>query len=361
MTSFVHTLCAWQQAHGRHNLPWQSQDPYKVWLSEIMLQQTQVTTVIDYYQRFLERFPDIFSLAAAEQSEVLSYWAGLGYYARARNLHRCAQIVVAEYQGVFPQTPEQIMALPGIGRSTAHAIMAFCYNAPTPIMDGNVKRLFTRYFGIIGPTTSAAVEKQLWAQAEATLQTALKQNQHTLDMACYTQALMDFGSLICTRSKPQCERCPLAADCYAKMHHMQQQLPTPKAKKSTPTRHTVMLMLVHEGQILLEQRPQAGIWGGLLSLPEFADEETLLRYLQHRGLAPTSKKELIKLAAFEHIFSHFKLHIQAYLVRIKEVNQLQSFEAERRFYPLNQWQTLPLPKPVSSLLDTLRELSDSAS
>lgn len=357
MSDFVHTLCAWQQAHGRHDLPWQVKDPYKVWLSEIMLQQTQVATVIDYYQRFITRFPDIFSLAAADQSEVLSYWAGLGYYARARNLHRCAQLIVEQYQGQFPQTVEQITALPGIGRSTAHAILAFCFNAPTPIMDGNVKRLFTRYYGIKGPTNTSAVEKQLWTQAETTLQAALNDKDKPIDMACYTQALMDFGSLVCTRSKPQCDTCPLAAACYAKAHHMQQQLPTPRTKKSIPTRHTVMLLLVHDDEVLLEQRPQEGVWGGLLSLPEFSDEEALLHYLQNRGLSVSAEKDLIKIAAFEHIFSHFKLHIQAILFKLKENKPLQETHPNRKYYPLAKWQTLPLPKPISKILETLSAIN----
>lgn len=353
MSNFVQRLCVWQRAHGRHDLPWQTKDPYKVWLSEIMLQQTQVATVIAYYERFLERFPTIFDLAKAEQSEVMSYWAGLGYYARARNLHRCAQIVVEQYDGVFPKHFEEIVALPGIGRSTAHAIMAFSYGAHTPIMDGNVKRLFSRYYGIKGVTSSAAVDKQLWHQAEQTLAEAIEDNNTSIDMACYTQALMDFGSLVCTRSKPKCDECPLQNGCYAKQHGLQQELPTPKARKTTPTRRTAMLLLVRDGEILLEQRPQEGIWGGLLSLPEFSDEEALRYYLQNQGLKLSSDKELIKMAAFEHIFSHFKLQIQPFLYEIKTPQELQQLSPNKRYYALNEWQKLPIPKPVSTLLDTL--------
>lgn len=353
MSNFVQSLCVWQQAHGRHDLPWQTKDPYKVWLSEIMLQQTQVITVIDYYERFLERFPTIFTLAEAEQTEVLSYWAGLGYYARARNLHRCAQIIVEQYEGTFPRSFEEIVALPGIGRSTAHAIMAFCYGAPTPIMDGNVKRLFSRYFGIEGVTSTAAVDRQLWEQAEQTLKAALSDKSTTVNMARYTQALMDFGSLVCTRSKPLCDSCPLSKNCYAKRHNLQHKLPTRKAKKTTPTRHTVMLLIVRDGEILLEQRPQEGIWGGLLSLPEFSDQEDLLHHLQNQGLKLSPKKDLIKMAAFEHIFSHFKLHIQAVLFKLKSNQSLQDISPAQNYYPLKEWQSLPLPKPVSTLLDTL--------
>lgn len=353
MSSFVHILCRWQRVHGRHDLPWKSNDPYRVWLSEIMLQQTQVATVIEYYKRFLERFPSINDLAQAEQSEVMSYWAGLGYYARARNLHRCAQIVAEQYDGIFPRQFDEIVALPGIGRSTAHAIMAFCYGTHTPIMDGNVKRVFTRYYGIKGVTSTAAVDKQLWSQAEQTLGEAVSESQTAVDMTCYTQALMDFGSLVCTRSKPLCDDCPIADSCYAKKHNLQKELPTPKAKKSTPTRHTVMLLLVHNEKILLEQRPQQGIWGGLLSLPEFSDTETLVHYLQNQGLVISSENELVKMAAFEHIFSHFKLHIQPILVKLNEHQQLQEKHLAHAYYPLENWQNLPIPKPVSLLLDTV--------
>lgn len=354
MSNFVQSLCAWQRAHGRHDLPWQSKDPYRVWLSEIMLQQTQVATVIDYYQRFLERFPSILELAQTEQSEVMSYWAGLGYYARARNLHRCAQIIAEQYGGVFPRQFEDIVALPGIGRSTAHAIMAFCYGDHRPIMDGNVKRLFSRHFGIKGVTSTAAVDRQLWAQAEEVLDEALaEKTKSEVDMACYTQALMDFGSLICTRSKAKCDSCPIASSCYAKQHNLQKELPTPKPKKTSPTRTTIMLLLVREGEVLLEQRPQKGIWGGLLSLPEFAEQDDLLHYLQNQGLELSPATELIKMAAFEHIFSHFKLHIQPILFKLEANQQLQEKSPNKAYYPLEGWPTLAIPKPVSTLLDTL--------
>lgn len=360
MSNFVQRLCTWQRQHGRHNLPWQCQDPYKVWLSEIMLQQTQVVTVIDYYNRFLERFPDIETLAAAKQAEVMSYWAGLGYYARARNLHRAAQIIVEQHHGIFPTALEDIIALPGIGQSTAHAIMAFCYGAHTPIMDGNVKRVFTRYYGIVGDTSKAAVNKQLWAQAEQTLAEAVVQTPTDINMATYTQALMDFGSLVCTRSAPQCDNCPIADDCYAKAHGLQRSLPTPKARKSTPTRSTIMLLLLRGDEVLLEQRPQEGIWGGLLSLPEFSDEEQLIHYLQNQGYTVSPTKDLIKLAAFEHVFSHFKLHIQPILYSVDTTqHDLASPNEKQAFYPIASGSTLAIPKPVNQLLDTLEELSQS--
>lgn len=394
------TLCRWQMQHGRHNLPWQgTRDPYRVWLSEIMLQQTQVTTVIGYYQRFLERFPTLESLAQAPQEEVMSYWAGLGYYARARNLHRCAQQIISQHHGVFPDTVEAIMALPGIGRSTAHAIMAFCYGARTPIMDGNVKRFFCRYYGISGPTHRAAVEKALWQQAQQTLELAPKD----LDMARYTQALMDFGSLVCTRHQPQCQNCPVHASCYANQHDLQQALPTPKARKTIPLRKTHMLIACRGHEVLLKQRPDQGIWGGLLSLPEFGTWQELEEFLHLHGWLAHHMAQPTKLAAFEHVFSHFKLHIQPVLVTLEDdaalvrdevalpskETPLLSDKATRPsdsaarpndkapkdittleeptpyqhpnldFYPIADWHTLPLPRPAQQLLEGLVELVPS--
>src|SRR5690606_35431280 len=207
-------IVAWQRSHGRHGLPWQgTQDPYRIWLSEIMLQQTQVATVIPYYQRFLERFPDVAALAQATQDEVMPYWAGLGYYARARNLHRCAQEICQNWNGSFPPSADEIMQLPGIGRSTAAAIAAFAYGQRSPIMDGNVKRVFTRYFGIFGDPAVRATEKSLWETAQAVVDAAAPD----LDMTAYTQGLMDLGSSHCARSRPDCPACPLAAHCYARL------------------------------------------------------------------------------------------------------------------------------------------------
>ncbi|MDO5679749.1 MAG: A/G-specific adenine glycosylase [Pelistega sp.] len=316
MADFVTRLVTWQKAHGRHDLPWQlSRDPYRVWLSEIMLQQTQVNTVMAYYQRFLERFPTVESLAAVAQEELMPYWAGLGYYARARNLHRCAQIICQEYAGQFPSDPEVLQSLPGIGKSTANAIAAFCFNAPTPIMDGNVKRVFTRYYGITG--TGSATEKQLWHQAYVNA-------QGQVGLGSYNQALMDLGSSICKRSKPQCTSCPLQQDCFAFKHNAQAELPTRKVKKSIPTRHCHMLVLQKGSQVLLQIRPSKGIWGGLLSLPEFSDGPELEQTLIAQGLEVGQA-----MAAFEHVFSHFRLIIQPQLVQLGSASIEQAVDNYR--------------------------------
>lgn len=262
---FAPRIVAWQRQHGRHDLPWQNtRDPYRIWLSEIMLQQTQVATVIPYYERFLQRFPDVAALAAAAQEDVMPYWAGLGYYARARNLHRCAQEIARDWNGRFPPSAEAIATLPGIGRSTAAAIAAFAYGERSPILDGNVKRVFTRHFGIAGDPARREIEQRLWALADAQVEAA-----PGLDMAAYTQGLMDLGATLCTRGKPACERCPVADTCVARREGRQAELPTPKARKAIPERETAMLVLQHQGAFLLQQRPEPGIWGGLWSLPEF--------------------------------------------------------------------------------------------
>src|SRR5690606_5792790 len=227
---FASRIVAWQRSHGRHGLPWQrTQDPYRIWLSEIMLQQTQVATVIPYYQRFLERFPDVAALAAASQEEVMPYWAGLGYYARARNLHRCAQAIVNEWSGRVPPTAQQIASLPGIGRSTAAAIAAFARGGRAPILDGHVKRVVPRPFGIEGDPARRDVEQRLWALAEAQVAAAPR-----LDMAAYTQGLMDLGATLCTRGRPDCGGCPLADTCVARREGRQAELPTPKTRKAIP-------------------------------------------------------------------------------------------------------------------------------
>lgn len=344
---FAALITAWQAAHGRHLLPWQkTRDPYLIWLSEIMLQQTQVSTVIPYYQRFLERFPDVQALAAASQEEVMPYWAGLGYYARARNLHRCAQDVVALWDGRFPPDAENIATLPGIGRSTAAAIAAFAYGERSPIMDGNVKRVFTRHFGIEGEPAKREVEQKLWALAEAQVAAV-----PDLDMTAYTQGLMDLGATLCTRGKPACERCPVTDSCIARRDGRQQELPTPKARKTVPERSTSMLVLAHEGAILLQQRPSPGIWGGLWSLPEFdadGDADSASRAL---GLEPAARYEL---AAFAHTFSHYRLHVRPWFVPVQRAELRQSALPER-WVPATELAAIALPAPIKKLLLGLAE------
>ncbi len=250
MTDFSQRLIDWQKQHGRHDLPWQNTaDPYAIWVSEIMLQQTQVTAVIGYYQKFMQRFPDIATLAHATQEEVLQYWSGLGYYSRARNLHNAAQMIMDEHQGVFPNDFLIIQSLPGIGRSTAAAIASFAFHQGQTILDGNVKRVLARYFAIEGWPGSPKIEKQLWTLAESLLPKT--------EMVAYTQGLMDLGATLCTRSKPQCSRCPLVKSCVAFQQGRVHLLPTPKPRKATPEKSITMLILKQGDSIMLEKRRPA--------------------------------------------------------------------------------------------------------
>lgn len=298
-----------------------------------------------YYQRFLARFPDIQSLAQASQEEVMPYWAGLGYYARARNLHRCAQAVCADWGGRFPGTSQDIVSLPGIGRSTAAAIAAFAYQERSPIMDGNVKRVFTRYFGIEGVTSERTTEQTLWHTAEVVLNAA----PQNLDMTTYTQGLMDLGSQCCTRSRPACELCPLRQGCYARLHGRQAELPTPKKKKPSPERHCSMLIANQAGHVLLEQQPSPGIWGGLWSLPKFDSGDELL--IACRKWADTDTPAQ-KMAGLSHVFTHFKLHIEPWYVS-SNPNQLAEPLPTQRWIALEDLREAALPAPVKKILEGL--------
>jgi A/G-specific adenine glycosylase len=345
---FADTVVQWQKKAGRHGLPWQAtHDPYKIWLSEIMLQQTQVATVIGYYLRFLERFPTLHALAQASQDEVMPYWAGLGYYARARNLHRCAQEIEQHQGGRFPQSADDIMQLPGIGRSTAAAIAAFAYGQRRPIMDGNVKRVFTRYFGIAGSPGARATEQCLWETAE----TALSLAPPSLDMAAYTQGLMDLGSTCCTRSRPACSQCPLAAHCYARIESRQHELPTPKQKKSGDERQCKMLILRSRDHILLEKRPSPGIWGGLWSLPQYDDIDGLNSACLGWG---QTTDQACKVAALLHTFSHFKLHIEPWYLDCKAPVLAEPSPAQA-WVAIAALDAAALPAPVKKILGGLFE------
>lgn len=341
--NFAFCVAAWQGQHGRHGLPWQdTRDPYRVWLAEIMLQQTQVATVIPYYQRFLQRFPDIGALARATQEEVMPYWAGLGYYARARNLHRCAQEIVNQRNGCFPRDAQQIANLPGIGRSTAAAIAAFAYGERRPILDGNVKRVFARHFGIVGECGRREVEERLWRLAQAQIDAASE-----LDMAAYTQGLMDLGATVCTRSKPDCQRCPVRDTCVAQRESRQHELPTPKTRRAIPERQTGMLILEHDGTVLLQQRPAPGVWAGLWSLPEFdaqGNPDTASRAL---GLEPQARYEL---ASFVHGFTHYRLHIAPWYVPARPLPTLRESNVPERWVPYTALASVALPAPVKKLL-----------
>lgn len=254
MQDFSARLIAWQRRHGRHDLPWQVADPYRIWLSEIMLQQTQVETVIPYYRRFLERFPDVASLAAARQDEVLALWSGLGYYARARNLHAAARQVIAGHAGVFPGDYASLVDLPGVGRSTAAAIAVFARGERRAILDGNVKRVLCRVFGVEGWPGERAVENRLWALAEALLPKT--------DIGRYTQGLMDLGATLCRRGRPDCQACPYQDDCLARRQGRIAELPAARPRRGLPEKATRMLVLRHAGALLFEKRPASGIWGG---------------------------------------------------------------------------------------------------
>ena len=312
--SFANRLIRWQHQHGRHDLPWQGADAYRVWLSEIMLQQTQVATVTPYYQRFVAAFPDIPALATASEEQVLAHWSGLGYYARGRNLHHAAQLIVEQHGSEFPHQYEQILELPGIGRSTAAAICALAWHERRAILDGNVKRVLARYCGISGSPSEKTVEARLWQQAEALLpesprpagERVRERGGSDNDIAAYIQAQMDLGATLCTRSKPKCGECPVHSDCVAFQSGRVSELPTPRPRKVVPERHTTFLLLLHGNDILLEKRPGSGIWGGLWCPPQFDDEEAAKDWFVRNGMNASHGE---RLETFIHTFTHFKLHI----------------------------------------------------
>ena len=353
---FSNDVIQWQKQHGRHALPWQqTNDAYQVWLSEIMLQQTQVSAVIPYYQRFLTSFPTVFALAAASSEEVMGHWSGLGYYTRARNLHACSKIMVEKYSGHFPSDPFLLEQLPGIGRSTAAAISAFSYGTIAAILDGNVKRVFARVFGIDGYPGSKRVEDAMWLRAQALLP--------EIEIKSYTQGLMDLGATLCTRSKPSCLRCPLQSRCVAFAQSLTAILPTKKPKKKSKEKHATMLVLLHEDQVLLELRPNSGIWGGLLSLPEVDGMQERLvintssmeeKNEEERQLAQRFGQfdKIEVLAEFTHAFTHFKLCITPKLVRLSLRTNMFA-EARYTWFDMSKLALAPLPAPVKSLLLSL--------
>jgi A/G-specific adenine glycosylase len=337
---FAARLTAWQKRHGRHGLPWQqSRDPYAIWLSEIMLQQTQVAAVIPYYQRFLTRFPDISSLAAASLDEVLAHWSGLGYYSRARNLHQAAVLLAAEHGGVFPRDFERIISLPGIGRSTAAAVSVFAFGAREAILDGNVKRVLARHQGIAGYPGATQVAADLWRAAESLLPQR--------EMETYTQALMDLGATICIRARPACAACPVSGDCVARRDDRIAELPAPRPKKAQPLKRTVMLLLLHNDEIFLEKRPPVGIWGGLWSFPEMTLGQRVEDYcLQRFGARAECTDPLPQLA---HTFTHFKLEITPQPVILATKPQAVN-EGEGVWLDMLDALQAPLPAPVRKLL-----------
>jgi len=339
--SFAARLVRWQGEHGRHDLPWQNtRDPYRIWVSEIMLQQTQVSAVIGYYDRFMLRFPDVASLAAASADEVMRHWAGLGYYSRARNLHRAAGLVMSVHGGVFPQSQEALEALPGIGRSTAAAIRSFAFGARAAILDGNVKRVFARHAGIAGYPGAQKIEKQMWQMAEERLPQA--------GLESYIQGLMDLGATLCTRTRPRCGDCPVAADCVARLESRTAELPTPKPRGELPQREATMLVLMHGGAVLLEKRPPVGIWGGLWSLPQADDDAGARKLAQTLGADWTSRESL---RVIEHGFTHYHLSIKPLL--LSAVPAPGVAEEGWVWLPLAQAHDAALPSPVKKLLTGL--------
>jgi len=345
-------LVAWQRVHGRHGLPWQqTHDPYRVWLSEIMLQQTQVTAVMPYYAAFLSRFPDVESLASAPAQEVMALWAGLGYYARARNLHACAQAVMRDWNGEFPPDAAGLASLPGIGPSTAAAIASFCYAERAAILDGNVKRVLARYFAVDGDPTTRVIEQQLWQHARDELPTAAQVQRDPDMMSAYTQGLMDLGATVCTRARPQCLACPLKTGCAAFTQGRCDELPWPRARKALPERSINMLIVAHSAKILLEQRPDSGIWGGLWSLPEFDAQLDAESGCALFGIQTT---QIQRLSPFLHTFTHYRLTIQPLLVHAQTAMfKAPTTNIAASWIPLSKLASLGMPAPVRKLLDGL--------
>ena len=329
--TFAESIVSWQKLHGRHDLPWQNtHDPYAIWVSEIMLQQTQVAAVIGYYAKFMQRFPSIAALANATQEEVLQSWSGLGYYSRARNLHNAAHKIVNDFGGEFPQNFDDIISLPGIGRSTAAAISTFALNAPQPILDGNVKRVFARHFNIVGWPSAPKIEQAMW-------QIAVRENP-TTDAIAYTQGLMDLGATLCTRTKPNCAACPVNASCEALANNLVSALPTPKPRKIIPEKSTTMLVYVNGDAVMLEKRPPVGIWGGLWSFPEVDDV--------------ASESPLAKLT---HTFTHFKLHITPQLIYTNSAHP-QANEAGKIWLSIDDAIGAAIPTPIRKILLQLKVL-----
>ncbi len=339
--AFGPAVVAWYQQHGRKDLPWQHDaTPYRVWISEIMLQQTQVSTVIDYYARFIQALPNVQALAAASLDEVLHLWTGLGYYTRARNLHKTAQLISAEYNGEFPRSAETLVTLPGIGPSTAGAIASLSMGLRAPILDGNVKRVLARYSAEASYPGASQASKRLWQLSEL-----LTPQQ---DVAQYTQAMMDLGATLCTRKQPNCQDCPVHSGCLAYQRNQQHLLPAPRPRKELPVRRVAMPILTNQDSaILLQQRPATGLWGGLWSLPELKDINAIAALLQEYQLNPQQQQRLEPL---RHTFSHFHLDIEPWLIRVQSSPVPAIAENNWLWYnPLNP-PRLGLAAPIKELI-----------
>jgi A/G-specific adenine glycosylase len=337
--SFAQTVVAWQKKHGRHDLPWQNtQDPYAVWLSEIMLQQTQVATVREYYARFMQRFPTVADLAAAHQDEVLGLWSGLGYYSRARNMHRAAQDVVSLHGGVFPRSSEVLQTLPGIGRSTAAAVASLCFGEPIAILDGNVKRVLTRFLGFKDDLASSRHERVLWDMA----QTMLPQRDVALAMPRYTQGVMDLGATVCTPKQPQCQQCPLRAACVAASEGTPERYPV-KTRKLKRSAEQLWLLQAQTstGQVWLMQRPQSGVWAGLYCLPVFDGLAEL------QSAVPAKYRDRLQEGeVFKHVLTHKDLYLHPVRIILPATVRI----AQGQWVDANAWGALGLPAPIRKLL-----------
>jgi A/G-specific adenine glycosylase len=358
---FATQVITWYHQQGRKHLPWQqNKTPYSVWVSEIMLQQTQVTTVIGYYERFMASFPTISSLANADEDKVLHHWTGLGYYARARNLHKAAKLIDSEYNGVFPETIDQVIALPGIGRSTAGAILSLALNQHHPILDGNVKRVLARNYLVEGYNGLAKFDKALWQLSE--------QLTPAEDTGFYTQAMMDLGATVCTRSKPTCELCPVKTSCLALATSQQAEFPQKKPKKKTPEKNTIMVIprvTTERGdKVLMEKRPPAGIWGGLWCFHEVSNKSDITHLLKTLGLKATANKNAQRaLTPFRHTFSHFHLDISPIVIEciqlestsIGQINDQEISEPRKqKWYDLHNEASVGLAASTKKLIGLLQ-------
>jgi len=344
--SFANAVIDWHRRYGRRDLPWQGQNAYRVWLSEIMLQQTQVTTVIPYYRAFVERFPNLKRLADAGIDEVLRHWQGLGYYARARNLHRTAQIIRERHGGRFPNSFDAVAALPGIGRSTAGAILSFAYGQQWPILDGNVKRVLARCFRVPGWYGQSDTQKQLWYLAESITPAD--------DPAEFNQGMMDIGAMLCVRSNPKCEACPLKPMCSSYRHHSQADYPERKPAKAKPHRDTLMLLHRCGDTVLLWRRPPSGIWGGLWSLPE-VDHDSAVELWQRSFLATVKAPKLVQKNVIRHQFTHYSLDISLAIIEMERMPEQVADSDNYAWVEIAAIAGLGLPTPVRKLLVSLQE------
>ncbi|MBQ4834685.1 A/G-specific adenine glycosylase [Pseudoalteromonas sp. MMG010] len=343
-TKFASQVVSWYHLHGRKTLPWQQQKtPYKVWVSEVMLQQTQVVTVIPFFEKFMQSFPDIIALANADEDYVLHHWTGLGYYARARNLHKTAKIVRDKYAGQFPTTLEEVIALPGIGRSTAGAVLSLSLGQHHPILDGNVKRVLARYFMVEGWYGVKKVENQLWRLSE---QLTPKEN-----VVQFNQAMMDLGASVCSRSRFDCTLCPLNTGCAAFKNNVVKQFPHSKPKKAVPKKSCHQLIVRFENQVLMQKRPSTGIWGGLFGFFEFSELSHLKQFLGQQDLTG----ELNQLESFVHVFSHFELTINPHVLNLNAIADVVN-ELQLVWYPLDQSIEVGLAAPTKKLVKEMARI-----